>query len=704
MISTFLTFGLWFAQVPATVPDSPPNRAPTPGGPRKLALLIGVKDYPAATAREFRQIHGATNDVAAMAATLREQFDFAPEDIRALTDRDATLGNVLREFATWLIPTAKSGDVVFIYFSGHGSVIRNLAPAAQGSEWIGDSSLVLWDSRLDGADGERDLTDDQLQSFIAPLVERGAHVCVVTDACHSEGVTRGGGQSTPVRMAPEGTKGVGVESLPDEWPSEISFLEDGDERRARPDAYVHLAACRKDEPAQEWIPKEGGEPAARGVFSMLLVEVMREVARHPERWTYEDLHRGVMYRFKAYRVALDHEQNPSPDGHIEQLVFSGAYRKPPGRFVARALSSERIEFEAGSIAGLEVGTELVVFEKSGARIGVARIDACDAVSSAGRWIESEPVDVDGTVYADWHGAPPSLGRIVIQDPHGDAERFLGKTDFITFDRTPRYLALNGSVSPSSAFPNRNQLRVVSPDGIVIVDEEIGPPQASDASVLATTRERVLGLLRDELSYQQLVQLIGRNSDVRVSVTLRSPNAEELGRSWKNVDVMTPLVATQVGLEPEYAASHDRRWNQKHLGVIDVVNDDQDPLYVYVLSLMPDHSRALIYPPNGGLADEPPLEPGAPPRSIYFTVDVPDTWPQSSVYDDEYLVLTSTVRIDVRALLRRETMRGGFDDEDVPPFLREACRGERLRGNSPAAPKTRAGTTGFRLAIRLNDQN
>lgn len=695
MFAATLVCGLLaMLQSPATEPAA---------GPRKFALLIGVADYPSAGMESFRPIHGSTNDVLAVERTLRDEFQFATEDVRVLTDRTATLPRVLDAFDTWLLPQVKSADIVFLYFSGHGSVVPDLSPKRLSAEWIGDSSFVLWDSRRDGAAGRHDLTDDQVQSLIAPLIERGAHVCVVTDACHSAGGTRSGAapRFTPIRLAPDGTEGVGAETLPESWPKSVPFLEDGDSRRPKPASYVHLAACRKNEPAQEWVPSDGGELASRGVFTMLLLDVLRQVAREPGGWTYEDLHRGVMWRLPPYQLALEHEQNPAPDGRIEQLVFSGAYRKPPGRFVVRTVGPELVEIEAGSIAGIEVGTQLEVIEKSGLVIGIVRIDSCDPVTCSGRWVSKTDVAVDGTVYADWHGAPPSLGRIVIHDPLGDAERFLGSVDFITFDRTPRYLALNGSVDPDTSLPDRGRLRVVAPDGVVIVDEPIGQ---SDALANSAARDRVLSLLKDEISYQQLVRLLGRNSDVAVAVTVRAPSPDETGKRWINVDAMTPLVVEQVGLEPEYTATHDRRLNRKHLGVIDVANLDHEPLYVYVVSLMPDHDRELIFPRQGADADERPIEPGEPPKSVYFAVDVPDSWPESAVYDDHYLVLTSTTKIDIRALLARETLRSGAEEDDIPQFLREALRGERMRGRNADDTATRVGSTGFRLAIRLGQRD
>jgi hypothetical protein len=700
MLPRLVAFGLslfvipWIQEAPEGRTTNPAPAAP-PTAPRKFALLIGVHDYPPQGMGAFQRIFGAANDVAALDGVLTSEFQFASEDVHVLVNREATLARVLGEFESWLIPSVKPNDVVFLYFSGHGSIVKDYAPRDAKTEWIGDTSYVLWDSRLDDAQGRHDLTDDQLLSLMTPLIDRGAHVCVVTDACHSAGGTRGAPRrKTPIRMAPEGKFGVSIKTLPKAWPKSVPFLEDDDPRRPPSDRYVHLAACRKYEGAQEWDQDLEGTKFSRGVFSMLLVETLREVAKQPGTWTYRDLYSGVMWRLAGYRQHLDQDQNPVPAGNLQQRVFAGAYRRPPGRFVATRLVSNRIDIDAGSIAGIEIGVQLEVFDRSGTRIGIAVIDRCDPAACSGTLVESESIPVDGTVYADWYGAPPSLGRIVIRDPTGVAKALVGDLECITFDDSPQYLALSGSLdAPATS----DRLLITAPDGHVIVDQDL---RFKDDAARAAAREFVVDKLRQEISYQQLVRVIGRHSDVRSEIALHDPTRTELEKVIREPSPI-PLNARRNGLEHVFEVSHDPRSGNTQVGTIEVRNNDDEPLFVYVIAMTPKHERLQIYPnPNQEAEAEVPLEPNAPPRRVYFAIEIPSDWPSTTPFNEQYLVLTSTKWINVKALLNDDKTRGADEDADVPPFLRDALRGETMRGGIANEVKTRVGTQGFRLSIRV----
>jgi hypothetical protein len=696
MLSPLVAFGLSLFVVP-WIQDAQLGGSsdPVPTAPRKFALLLGVHDYPPQGMGDFNRIFGAANDVAALESILNRSFQFAEEDIHVLVNRDATLEGVLREFDSWLIPTVKSKDVVFIYFSGHGSTVHDYTPRDAKTEWIGDSSYVLWDSRLDDAQGRHDLTDDELLSLMTPLIDRGAHVCVVTDACHSAGGTRGAPRrKTPIRMAPEGKFGVSIKTLPKAWPKSVPFLEDDDPRRPPSDRYVHLAACRKDEYSQEWTPPVEGDKNSRGVFTMLLIETLRVAANTPGIWTYESLYRGVMWRLPDYLPSLDYDQNPVPAGNVSQQIFAGAYHRPPGRFIVTRLDPARVDIDAGSLAGIEIGVQLEVFDRSGARIGIASIDRCEPTVSSGVWVECKDASVDGAVYADWHGAPPSLGRIVIRDPTGSAKALVGDLECVTFDDSPQYLALNGSLdAPATS----DRLLITAPDGHVIVDQDL---RFKDDAARAAAREFVVEKLREEISYQQLVRTIGRHSDVRAEIDLGDPTQAELEKTILDASPV-PLNARRIGLEHVFEVSHDPRSGNTQVGTIEVRNNDDEPLFVYVIAMTPDHDRIQIYPhPASSAEAEVPLEPNDPPRRVHFAIEIPSDWPSTTPFNEQYLVLTSTKWINVKALLNNDKTRGADEDADVPPFLRDALRGETMRGGIANEVKTRVGTQGFRLSIRV----
>lgn len=110
--------------------------APTP---RKLALLIGISQYPEAVSDvppvKGGLLPGALTDVEMQRQVLQHRFGFQPADIVTLTDEQATWAGITDAFQTHLLDQAKPGDVVVVHFSGLGSRVRSATDPEQ-----------LWDS------------------------------------------------------------------------------------------------------------------------------------------------------------------------------------------------------------------------------------------------------------------------------------------------------------------------------------------------------------------------------------------------------------------------------------------------------------------------------------------------------------------------------------------------------------------------------
>ena len=93
---------------------------------RKLALLIGINQYPFATGLE-----GCLTDVELQRELLIQRFGFRAADVVVLTDWQATREAVTTAFLEHLTQQAKPGDVVVVHFSGLGSTVAGsgLRPA-----------------------------------------------------------------------------------------------------------------------------------------------------------------------------------------------------------------------------------------------------------------------------------------------------------------------------------------------------------------------------------------------------------------------------------------------------------------------------------------------------------------------------------------------------------------------------------------------
>ncbi len=97
---------------------------------RKLALLIGIDNYPAEalsldpSARQLGKLAGCVTDVALQRELLIHRFGFLPEDIVCLTNGQATRTGIYQAFVDHLYNQATAGDVVVFHFSGYGAEVR----------------------------------------------------------------------------------------------------------------------------------------------------------------------------------------------------------------------------------------------------------------------------------------------------------------------------------------------------------------------------------------------------------------------------------------------------------------------------------------------------------------------------------------------------------------------------------------------------
>jgi len=325
------------------------------------ALLVGVADYPAESG--VPPLRGPVRDVEAIRKLLLYRFQVEPERIRVLQNEEATVEGIVRAFDEHLLEEVEGGEEVLFYFSGHGSRVHDVS----GRESDGlDSSLVAYDSRTGGRDGDYDVTDDMLYSLFRPLVEKGAHVVVMTDSCHSGGVTRG---QVRVRGADGGRAGVGgVVDWPF-WPETVPFFDD-DQRdgsaglgrggldSAGLERFVHLGACTPDQEAVECDVETG----VQGVFTWAILDVMRQL--HADL-TWSD----VATRAAARVRLLDslHTQTLWIDGGgSRREVFGNRFVPALDRFVVSDVGPDRtLSLAGGALHGLEVGVQLMATDESG---------------------------------------------------------------------------------------------------------------------------------------------------------------------------------------------------------------------------------------------------------------------------------------------------------------------------------------------------
>lgn len=117
---------------------------------QKLALLVGINQY-----SQGKGLRGCTTDVELQKELLIHRFNFSPNNIITLIDREATRENILTAFDEHLVKQAENDDVVIFHFSGYG---RQVKLNNSDSNFTRINSLITYDS----IKSENDFVDDIL--------------------------------------------------------------------------------------------------------------------------------------------------------------------------------------------------------------------------------------------------------------------------------------------------------------------------------------------------------------------------------------------------------------------------------------------------------------------------------------------------------------------------------------------------------------
>jgi len=168
---------------PVTAPPStnPPATVPptVAGGPRRVGVFIGINDF---LDTGIRDLKVGENDARTMAEVMKRSCGL--DEAWTLIGRDASLENIEHRLRTQLPKDTRPGDVVVIYWSGHGARCAD----DNGDEKDGyDEYLVPYDGQYaDEATIRRTmLLDDTIGRWLLGL--DGRKLVVILDTCHSAG-------------------------------------------------------------------------------------------------------------------------------------------------------------------------------------------------------------------------------------------------------------------------------------------------------------------------------------------------------------------------------------------------------------------------------------------------------------------------------------------------------------------------------------
>ena len=159
---------------------------------KKHALIIGINNYKPANAilssskaaRNWRNLDGCVNDANAIKDMVMAKYSFAETDIQTLFNEQASREAIITQFKN-LVKTAKKGDIVFIFYAGHGSQVKNSLSLETDKK---DETIVPADAWKEGV---ADIRDKELSAFFNELLDKGVLLTVIFDSCNSGSIGRG---------------------------------------------------------------------------------------------------------------------------------------------------------------------------------------------------------------------------------------------------------------------------------------------------------------------------------------------------------------------------------------------------------------------------------------------------------------------------------------------------------------------------------
>ncbi|CAN5241373.1 hypothetical protein BH09BAC5_BH09BAC5_06540 [soil metagenome] len=305
----------------------------------KRALLIGIDKYvetketPTAFATASRggltNLDGCVNDAKAMSSIIQSRYGFLNSNIDTLFNSAASHDGII-EGINKLIANAQAGDVVFIFYAGHGSQVKN----SKSYDGTGQDQTIV------PAD-QWDIRNKELSKLFNQLVDKGVTLTLIFDCCHSGSIARG--NSLPVdykeRKAP-----------PANWDAEDASQYPAVEQRG---ALVFSAAQR----AQTAKEAEDFDKTPHGAFTLAL---MRAINSSSSNQSAEKLFARIQCTIKS--EGGPKQQDPILGGTIERRkggLFGEVANENAAKTFIAVLDVTTGEGEGVTLRG---GHELSIYE------------------------------------------------------------------------------------------------------------------------------------------------------------------------------------------------------------------------------------------------------------------------------------------------------------------------------------------------------
>lgn len=164
--------------------------ATTPKPKKVFAVCIGINNY---LSPQIKNLSGCDSDAKKMAEVFQKCCGVAEKDCVVLCDEEVTLANVRKVFVDILPRKTAPGDVVYIFWSGHGDSTKGAKNESNSDK---SEYLVPYDADISSSSKHREtlIHEDAFGAWVRLL--SGRKVLVFLDACYSGGMANNAKSTT----------------------------------------------------------------------------------------------------------------------------------------------------------------------------------------------------------------------------------------------------------------------------------------------------------------------------------------------------------------------------------------------------------------------------------------------------------------------------------------------------------------------------
>ncbi|HEY9635394.1 MAG TPA: caspase family protein [Coleofasciculaceae cyanobacterium] len=581
--------------------------------PRKLALLVGVNQYP--DSQRFNNLEGCITDVDLQQELLIHRFGFNPNDILRLTsdatpDKQPTRNNILTAFEEHLIKQAKPGDVVVFHFSGHGSRLPEPDPIQTCRNDNFNSTLVPADDEKNGL--AQDIMGRTLFLLLSAL--KTENVTAVLDSCYSGGGTRG---NFRVRSVPGDRMKVNPEEIAYQkrWIEQLQ-LSDAELARRRCAGVakgVIFASAQRDEEALD--ARFSGFNA--GAFTYLMTQYLwQQTDNVGSAIGSATAQRAIAQITRSIKSISGSGQNPLVDGDPSKSVYFINKQVPSTDAVITKVEGDKATLWLGgvdkeSLEAFQPGATFAIVNNKGQTSGkLELVSPRRGLTGEAKLVEKgvrAPLQPGLLLQEASRVIPASLKLSIGLDLSLAGETDAAKQALLNINRLEAIPAQPGNVPypagvqyifsrMTADYQQKLQQQQVAnlpatgsiglfTEGLELVPESFGEPGENVTKAV----ERLESKLKSLLAARIIKMTLNANAselDMEVSMNLvEQPNQ--------------PLARTSTGRarnnRPESGQSYSKKLPLNQLFQLQVTNRESSPLYFTTLLIDSTGGLVVVFP-------------------------------------------------------------------------------------------------------------